>query len=296
VPGVQPLRSIDVGRTTAWREVPAPEIEGAWSLEDSAILLKRCASDGRLFLRIEAHGHEGYRFWAPYYGRHLVSFDGRAISSAPPRVPPARWQRHFFGEVLPLAAGLQGLSVFRASAVSLGDRVVVIGGPPASGKTAVIAHLIALGATFVSDDVVALEQLGEDVVAYPGPTRLGVKDAELHRIPSTQEARLGRGIGRSDTLIFEPSPITRPLPVRSVYLLQPETRLDRIAVSPSDIAAGRALSDADMLSYLAADETRSRTLELFCKAVDRTADAYTVMTPRRARARDVAARILAHTS
>jgi hypothetical protein len=228
---------------------------------------------------------------APYYGRHLLSPDGASIESALPRGPSARWQRLFFGQILPLAAALQGLMLFRAGAVAVDGRVVIVGGPPASGKSALITHLVALGGTFVSDDVVALEARESAIVAFPGPARLGVRDAELRRIPSTQEGRIGPCVGRSDSLIFEPSPITTSLPVTSVYLLQPEHQLNRIAVQPSGVPAGRALLEANVSSYLGTHVERTLA---FCREVDGAADAYTVTTPRGARARDIAARVLAH--
>jgi hypothetical protein len=291
VPSIQVHLSLDADRTSTWREVSTSEVAGTWALEESVVLFERRAADRRLFLRIEACGGRGYRVWAPYHGRHLVSGDGRWIASAPPRVPPVRWQRHFFGDVLPLAAGLQGVFAFRASAVAVDDRVFVVCGPPGCGKTAVIAHLVALGARFVSDDVTALDRLGATVVAFPGPARLGVKDAEIQRIPSTQASRIGRCLGRSDTLIFEPSPVTRSLPVASVYFLQPEPRLERIVVEPSPVPAGRALLEVDVLSYLATHGERTRA---FCDHLDGAADSFAVVTPRGARARDLAARLLAH--
>jgi hypothetical protein len=294
VPGVQLPPPLGPGRVTAWREVPVSEIDAAAGLGESITLLERCASDGRLFLRIEACGLEGYRFWAPYYGRHLVSVDGHAIASATPRIPPVRWQRQFFREVLPLAAALQGLMLFSASAVAIDGRVVIVGGPPAIGKTALITHLLALGGTFVSDDVVALDSRESTVVAYPGPARLGVRDAELRRIPSTQEERLGHCIGRSDTLIFEPRPADCVLPVASVYLLRPELPTERIAIRPAETPAGGSLLGANVVDYLVSGEYGERALK-FCETLDGV-PAYGVTMPRGTRSRDVAAHVLAHFS
>jgi hypothetical protein len=62
--------------------VPADEVEAAWRLEDGELLLERRHPDGCLFLRIDACEPFGYRIWAPYYGRHLVSADG---TPSPPR-------------------------------------------------------------------------------------------------------------------------------------------------------------------------------------------------------------------
>jgi hypothetical protein len=94
-------------------------------------------------------------------------------------------------------------------------------------------------------------------------------------------------------LIFEPSPVTRSLPLASVYFLQPEPRLERIAVGPSPVPAGRVLLEVDVLSYLATHRERIRA---FCDHLDGAADSFAVVTPRGARARDIAARLLAHFS
>ena len=103
-PGLPPVEGAASGRVTAWREERASAVDKAWRPAVGEVLLDLRHSDGRQFLRIDAHEPIGFRIWAPYYGRHLVSTDGSEIASALPRVEPARWQRLFFAQVLPLAA------------------------------------------------------------------------------------------------------------------------------------------------------------------------------------------------
>ena len=122
-PGLQPVDDPVSARLTTWRETTADEIDGAWPVAEGRVLHERRHPDDRLFLRVDSRDGVGYRVWAPYYGRHLVSPDGASIESALPRVPFARWQRLFFGEILPLAACLQGLHLIRSSAVAIGGRV-----------------------------------------------------------------------------------------------------------------------------------------------------------------------------
>src|SRR6266508_6040431 len=123
------------GRVTTWHEEHPQAIDEAWELDDGSVLVDMRHTDGRLFMRIDSHVSAGYRIWAPYYGRHLVSADGRSIRSALPNVTPWRWQRLFFAQALPLAAALQGLEVFHASAVALRGRVLAFVGAPGAGKT-----------------------------------------------------------------------------------------------------------------------------------------------------------------
>ena len=167
-------------------QVSAEEVEAAWRLEDGEALLERRHPNGRLFLRIDSHERDGFRIWAPYYGRHLVALDGCSIATPLARVPPVRWQRLFFAQVLPLSAALQGLSVFHASAAAVRGKVSRSSAFRAAGRP-LTAHLVALGASFFTDDVLVLESRPAGVRAYPGPARLSIDKAELGQIPSTQK-------------------------------------------------------------------------------------------------------------
>jgi hypothetical protein len=279
-------------RVTSWREAAAGELAAAWHPRDGTPLLERRHPDGRLFLRVEGHEEIGYRIWAPYYGRHLVSSDGRSIASALPRVPPVRWQRLFYGEVLPLAAALQGLSLVRGDAVEHRCGIIAIVGAPGAGKTAVTAHLVALGASFVSDGVLSLEARDGTAFAHPGPRRLSLDEAEFRRIPSTQELRVGPCIGRSDRLMLEPQPVACAAAVTRVYVLRRDAECERIGIDDRLGSPGRAVLGGSFLSYLSAGD-REPDVRL-AAALDSGVRAYDVAVPSRCGARDVAARILAH--
>jgi hypothetical protein len=278
---------------TAWREEPAEAIDNMWKLEDGDVLLDRRHSDGRLFLRVDVHDAFGFRVWAPYYGRHLVSADGSAIASALPSVPPARWQRLFFAQVLPLASALRGLCLFRGSAVALGGHVVAFLGPPGSGTTSLTAQLVALGASFVTDDVLAVERADAGVVAHPGPARLSIDEAELGRVPSTQQLRLGPCVARSDKLVCEPTPVSGALPLARVYFLGAGTDDTRIAIVEREPPSSRAPLESVYLGYLSYPDILQRHVGA-CAAVDESARLYDLELPTTCRARDAAARVLAH--
>jgi hypothetical protein len=289
-PGIQPTAE-PAARMTSWREADPEEVEGAWELDDGELLLERRHPDGRLFLRVDGRGQLGYRIWAPYYGRHLVSAGGGSIASALPRVPPVRWQRLFFAQVLPLAAALHGLSLFQASAVAVDDRVLAFVGPEGSGKTSLTAHLVALGASFFTDEVLALEAAGADVLAHPGPSRLSLHETELRRIPSTQELRIGPCVGRSDRLMLEPEPVATALPLGRLYMLRPELEAERIWIEPREEPAGRSLQGSSFVNYLGGGLERHLAI---CAALDEAVGAFDLGFPIGTRARDLAARVLAH--
>lgn len=290
-PGVEATAPISA-RVTTWRQARGNEVDGAWKPDAGLALFERRHPDGRLFLLIERKAQTGFRIWAPYYGRHLVSADGCSIVSALPRVPTVRWQRLFFSQVLPLAAALHGLSLVRASAVALGDEVVGFIGPPGSGKTSLIAHLVALGAGFVSDNVLALDLSDSTVIAHPGPGRLSIDEAELRRIPSTQVLRLGPCVGRSDKLVLEPTPVQAALPLAGLYVLQPDSEAKRIAIEEVGTAEP-LLPRHRAIDYLGSAEFDDRYAGI-CARVEAAASGYRIAFPPAARARDIAARVLAH--
>ncbi|HSC51399.1 MAG TPA: hypothetical protein VLD16_14145 [Gaiellaceae bacterium] len=292
-PGLQAVEQPLPKRLTAWRETSAEEIDGAWPVAEGRLLHERRHPDGRLFLRVDSREGVGYRIWAPYYGRHLVSPDGGSVESALPRVPFARWQRLFFGEALPLAACLQGLHLLRSSAVAIDGRVVAFVGPRDSGKTAFVAHLVALGAEFVSDDALALELTPAGLVAHPGPTRLSIERAELERVPSMRRGRVGDCIGRSDKLILEPAPIAGPLPLGRIYVLRPGSAVERVAITPARPEPLELLLGATAVAYLRAPRVLRLQLEV-CSALAETIPIDDVDLPGSCRAGEVAAEVFAH--
>jgi hypothetical protein len=292
-PGL-PLCSGGAGRRIAtWHEERARAIDDAWPLEDGKVVVDLRHTDGRVFMRIDRKAADGYRIWAPYYGRHLVSADGRSIRSALPNVRPWRWQRLFFAQTLPLAAALQGLEVFHASAVAVHGRVAAFVGSSRTGKTSVAAHLVALGASFVTDDVLAVERLGSDVVAHPGPARLSIEDLELGRIPDSERRRLGVLIGRSDKLMVEPAPTDTPMPLAAIYFLQRPVADVSHPTIVADATPSAALLQDRFLGYLDIPKLLRDRVDVWTAIAERTR-LYTVRIPKCARAREVAATALAH--
>jgi hypothetical protein len=290
-PGLRTLDEPPSTRLITWRETSADEIDGAWPLAEGRILHERRHPDGRLFLRVDRRDGVGYRVWAPYYGRHLVSPDGTSVGSALPRVPFARWQRLFFGEILPLAACLQGLHLIRSSAVAIDGRVVAFLGPKHSGKTPFTAHLVGLGAEFVTDDALAVELTAAGVVAHPGPARLSIERAEFERVPPTE--RLGDLVGRSDKLVFEPAPVSDPLPLGRIYLLRPGAAVDRVTITHAEPPPVGLLLGATVIDYLRAPHVLQLQLDV-CNALAETVPIYDIDLPRGCRAQEAAAQVLAH--
>ena len=101
-------------------------------------------------------------------GRAELSADGCHATLA----PVARhheWPWFVLNQVVGFAATLQGLEVLHASAVAIDGRAVAITAPSGVGKTTLALALVESGARFLADDALALERVGDTVVAYPGP-------------------------------------------------------------------------------------------------------------------------------
>lgn len=119
-------------------------------------------------------GEEGYRFWGPEYGTHLVAADGTRIWGIAGEGRLDAWQRLLVAQALPFAAVLQGLEVLHASAVAQEGAAIVFGGGSGSGKTSLAQALAGRGAEFLADDVLALERTGDDLLGHPGAPVAGV--------------------------------------------------------------------------------------------------------------------------
>ena len=153
-------------------------------LVDAETLRAHCA-DGTLSelghydegpLRVEYHQHSsgGLLIKTKSFGDHLICEGGRSMLSSVKGLDGERWQRYVLGQVLPLTASVQGLEIFHASAVAINGGVLALAGPSGSGKSSVAGALIEQGATFFTDDVLAIDAGAFGVKAYPGPTLMAV--------------------------------------------------------------------------------------------------------------------------
>jgi hypothetical protein len=190
-------------RKVVLEAVPPAEIELRWRPRFATTVLERRLRDGRLIMSVDHVPAIGYRIYAPRVGRHLVAADGGRILSALPRLAPWRWQRLLIAQVLPLAATLQGLELLHASAVDLGGAALAFVARSGTGKTSVAAHLVAGGASLVTDDVLAFEPDEGGVLAHPGAHLLAVSPAELTPMTTAGRRRLGTVVGRGDKAILE---------------------------------------------------------------------------------------------
>ena len=293
LPGLSESNGRGGPRRASLELVPAASIESAWSAREGRTLVERTFPDGRLMMRIEAHQELGYRIWAPRYGRHLVSADGRRISSALPRLAPWRWQRLFFAQVLPLASALQGLELFHASAVSLRDRVIAFAGGSGVGKTSLAAHLVARGATLATDDVLALEPASGGVLAHPGAARASIDEHELQAMAPEGREALGKEVGRSDKIHLALPVLDRPQPFSLLYFPRRTSTPGEVRITRLEPPDTRLLLAASFLLYLQSPGRLVTHLDV-CARIARSLRTYRVLLPSDVPSRDAAAAVEAH--
>ncbi len=174
----------------------------AWTVARGAYWRLRYA-DGTEFV-VDRHGREVWATWpAPLTVEDTATY--------------------LLGPILGFVLRLRGVTCLHASAVSVGDRALVLVGPASAGKSTTAAALARAGCAVLSDDVVPLGEEGGAFVAQPTYPHLrlwpdsaaalyGSPEA-LPRLTPTWDKRyvdLTTGDHR-----FEP----RPLPIGALYLL-----------------------------------------------------------------------------
>jgi hypothetical protein len=258
---------------------PPGALKDVWSPRDASVLSDRSMRAGRPLMRVEADPELGYRIWAPGHGRHLVSSDGTRIRSSVPRSPDRRWERLLMAQPLPLAALLQGLELFHASAVELGGRTVAFVAESGTGKTSLAARLVSEGAGFVTDDVLALEILDRRVIAHAGATVLHLSDAELNAIDPAKRARVGAALRQTDKVHFAVRADSSPRRLTAVYFLSRGPAFKALEIEDVSPPEPRQLLASAFITYL---ETPARLLAQldFCAGFAQLVPAFRVRVPR----------------
>jgi hypothetical protein len=156
----------------------------------SRLIGQRLGPDGETVFAISAseEEEEGWRLWGDGYGEHWLSRDASRLLVKPGGAPTESWQRFLIAQALPFAAAVKGLELMHASAVVLDGAAIALLGASGAGKTTLALALCELGAGFLADDVLALEPVGETLLAHPGSPRAAVK-GESERMVAVPTAR-----------------------------------------------------------------------------------------------------------
>lgn len=195
-------RAPRTGRTLAVSRIEGGAVELGWPAEAKCIC-RQSRPGGSDYFRIESHPLAGYLLWSEDFGSYLLSPDGHRLQCAPSGCPSLRWERFLIGQVLPFAALLQGLEVFHASAVVVDGCALAFVGPSGAGKTSVALECCRRRASFLADDVLALEPRAHDLLAQPGAPMAARKPAA----------------GRRGELLERLDGGSAPVPVGSLFFL-----------------------------------------------------------------------------
>ncbi len=270
ISGLPPAQEPLDGLPTTVELASTTALDRAWRPENPVRLEDSRGPDGRLKLAIDWDDRLGYRLSAPGWGEYLLSSDGRHLRCAPLEL--ARWRRERFltARALPLAATLRGLEVFHASAVSLGDTVVAIIGPRHIGKTSVAVNLVLRGASFMTDDLLALEATQDEVLAHPGAAVMGVRQAEYELIEPEQRRRLGRFVQRLDKYFAEVAREERSLPLRIMYFLNRRREIRELAIDEMQKPDPRLLLASSFFNHIVRSPEQLRAQLNLCAQLSHT--------------------------
>jgi hypothetical protein len=253
--------------------------------------------DGEMSLSVRFDAERGYLLTLPGVGAYRVSGDGLRVTCFPePDVSAWWWQRALVNQVLPLAATVRGFEVLHAGAVAIDGRAVALVGHPGAGKSSTTLNLILQGATFFTDDALALERSEGHLLANPGAGVSNFPRTERELMQGEAE-RLGSIVGGKDAfkalLAVEREPT--PLPLGALYFLRrgkpgTEARVERVAEPDPTMLLGSTY----VLSVRSPDRLANQ-LDL-CAAIAASVPIFDLLIPPTVPARDSAAAVLAHAS
>ncbi len=170
--------------------------------------------------RIVAESSSCYAIWGLRGGCYRLRTDAREARGHVGALPTARWERFLVGQVLPFASLLGGLEIFHASGVAIDGGVIAIAGESGAGKTSLALSLCAQGASFVTDDVLALECGGGLLWAHPGPPVAGIARSGSAIPPSAAGLSSPVIEDEGERVVRVERAANEPSPLRALFFLE----------------------------------------------------------------------------
>lgn len=261
-----------------------------WPAESAERTFELRASGGDPVFTIDHDAAAGYRVWIAGLGQCLIAPAGDRILCSPPR-GRGRWQL-LIGQGLPIAAALQGLEVLHASAVRMGSTAAAFIAPSGTGKTSLALHLLAHGAVFLADDVVALEAAADALIVHPG---IGLAHAPRTERASLDRARVGiRWPSHPGQKHHAQVSLARsPVPLGAAYFLERPADVEEIEIVPIDPPDPCLLLAATFVSHVPVAHRLITQLDV-CSIIARTVPLFRVRTSLESSAERLADRIVRH--
>lgn len=239
VPGLPEEPPPDSLPVTELKLVSEEELEAAWSPTDPQRILEETFEGDEPARSIDFDAEQGYRLFARHFGLALITRDGSSVLCAPPGATDWSWQRFLVGRVLPWTALARGIEVFHASAVAIEGRAIAFIGVTGGGKTSMALQLMARGAGFITDDVLAIEIGKGGPLGHPGANITAVRPAVKACLSEDEWGRLGTDLGHSVKTYVEVEREPSRLPIEAIYFLAPASASAAIddEVEPRELLA-----------------------------------------------------------
>jgi len=269
----------------------------AWPSRASERTFELLDSGGAPVFTIDHEPQAGYRVWIDGLGECVIGPEGDRIVLSPPG-GRRRWHL-LIGQGLPIAAALQGLEVLHASAVRFGSSSAAFIAPSGTGKTSLALHLLAHGAEFLADDVVALEADGDTLMTLPGiglthapraeraALELAGLDMDWSSEPGAKSSEPG---AKEHVAIVQPQ---APVPLGAAYFLERTPAVEATEIIPIDPPDPCLLLGATFVSHVPTARRLITQLDV-CSRIARTVPLFRVRVPLSGCASDLASRIARH--
>jgi hypothetical protein len=201
--------------------------------------------------------HEAYLQWQGI--ATLLAKDGTTLIVDPDSddIEPQLLNLYILSEALGLILYQRGLFLLHASAVKIGQQVVIFAGPPGAGKSTTAAAFARCGYTVLADDMVAmsLDSAGKAMV-YPGFPQIKIWPSAVKglgynpsSLPPLFSGSRKRVLRQKENFPVEPFPLAHVfileeganLKIIKMAKMEAFFSLSRFFPLPSDLLQGTAL-------------------------------------------------------
>jgi hypothetical protein len=255
-------------------------------------------ADREVTLAVHLDPAGNYLLTLPGTGAYRVTSDGLRVTCFPEAgLPDWRWQRAIVNQVLPLAATLRGFEVMHAGAVGAGGRALALVGHPGAGKSSTTLNLILQGATFFTDDALAIERGDGGLLAHPGAAVSNFPRTERDLMQAGESERLGSVIGGDGEFksLLALERREEPLPLGALYFLHRGSPGESTEFEPVTDAGPSLLLGSTYVLSVRSPVRLANQLDL-CAEISREIPIFDVLIPATVTARESAAALLAHSA
>ena len=189
-------------------------------------------------------------------GRYSASGGSLIRVAAEPGAKPEDVRLYLLGAMMGVILHQRGLFPLHASCVALNGNGVAFAGRSGAGKSTLVASMVRRGASFVTDDicVMAPPVNGGGVGVWPGSARVKLDEIGLASTPGSISdlAPAGGNRGKYHLPVESTTDWTRPIPLRSVYLIRDGEGAPRLERLSGLEATAALVEETYYLSYAAA--------------------------------------------